>query len=386
MNAAALIVAGGSGRRFGAATPKQYLTLAGQSILQRTIDVFLSNPKITLVQVVINPDASTLYDQATVKHERLLPPTAGGAERQDSVRAGLEALVPHQPDFVLIHDAARPFLDPYLIDRTLEAAQQGGAIAAVRMTDTVKRAAVANDIVAETLDRALLWRAQTPQTFRFKEILAAHRAAVGLALPDDAAVAERAGVPIHLIESTDGNMKITTADDLVRAEQRLTATAAPLYPRVGNGFDVHRFGPGDHVTLCGLKIPHTAGLLGHSDADVGLHALTDAILGAISAGDIGQHFPPSEPRWRGADSGVFLAHARDLVKERGGRLLHVDVTVICERPKVGPHRAAMVARIAELLKLSPDRVSVKATTTEQLGFTGRGEGIAAQATATILMP
>lgn len=384
MKAIALIVAGGSGRRFGAATPKQYLTLAGQSILQRTIDVFLSNSQIALVQVVINPDAALLYEQATAQHPRLLPPTAGGAERQDSVRAGLEALVPHQPDFVLIHDAARPFLDPALIDRTLAAAQDGGAIAAVRMTDTVKQASGA--IVTDTLDRSILWRAQTPQTFRFQDILSAHRAAIGLALPDDAAVAERAGIPVHLIESTDGNMKITTADDLVRAEQRLTAPEAALYPRVGNGFDVHRFGPGDHVTLCGLKIPHTAGLLGHSDADVGLHALTDAILGAICAGDIGQHFPPSDPKWRGADSGMFLEHARDMMTERGGRLLHVDVTVICERPKVGPHRAAMVARIAELLKLSPDRVSVKATTTEQLGFTGRGEGIAAQATATILMP
>lgn len=384
MKAAALIVAGGSGRRFGAATPKQYLTLAGQSVLQRTIDVFLGNSQIALVQVVINPDAAQLYEQATTPHPRLLPPAGGGAERQDSVRAGLEALVPHKPDFVLIHDAARPFLDPALIDRTLEAARDGGAIAAVRMTDTVKRAAGA--MVADTLDRSILWRAQTPQTFRFQDILSAHRAAIGLALPDDAAVAERAGIPVHLIESTDGNMKITTADDLVRAEQRLTALEVALYPRVGNGFDVHRFGPGDHVTLCGLKIPHSAGLLGHSDADVGLHALTDAILGAICAGDIGQHFPPSDPKWRGADSGMFLEHARDLMTERGGRLLHVDVTVICERPKVGPHRAAMVARIAEFLKLSPDRVSVKATTTEQLGFTGRGEGIAAQATATILMP
>lgn len=388
MKAAALIVAGGSGRRFGASTPKQYLTLAGQSVLQRTIDVFLGNSQIALVQVVINPDAAPLYEQATTQHARLLPPTAGGAERQDSVRAGLEALVPHKPDFVLIHDAARPFLDPALIDRTLEAASDGGAIAAVRMTDTVKQAVGAR--VTDTLDRSILWRAQTPQTFRFQDILSAHRAAIGLALPDDAAVAERAGIPVHLIESTDGNMKITTADDLVRAEQRLTAPGgameAALHPRVGNGFDVHRFGPGDHVTLCGLKIPHSAGLLGHSDADVGLHALTDAILGAICAGDIGQHFPPSDPKWRGADSGMFLEHARDLMTERGGRLLHVDVTVICERPKVGPHRAAMVARIAELLKLSPDRVSVKATTTEQLGFTGRGEGIAAQATATILMP
>ena len=383
MKIAALIVAGGSGRRFGAAMPKQYLPLAGRSILQRTIDVFLGIPEIEHLQVVINPDAILLYEQAVSPNQRLLPPAAGGAERQDSVRAGLEALLPRAPDFVLIHDAARPFLDPGLILRTVEAAHEGGAIAAVRMTDTVKQAS--GTLVSSTLDRSTLWRAQTPQTFRFKDILAAHRAAAGLALPDDAAVAERAGIPIHLIESTDANMKITTADDLARAEQQLAPTGLPDL-RVGNGFDVHRFGPGDHVTLCGIKVPHGMGLLGHSDADVGLHALTDAILGAICAGDIGQHFPPSDPKWRGADSGMFLQHARDLMTAKGGRLLHVDVTVICERPKVGPHRAAMTGRIADLLKLSPDRVSVKATTTEQLGFTGRGEGIAAQATATILMP
>jgi len=384
MKAAALIVAGGSGRRFGAALPKQYLTLAGRSILQRTIDVFLGSASIAHIQVVINPDAAPLYDRSVIPHSKILPPAAGGAGRRDSVRAGLEALVPHAPDFVLIHDAARPFLDPALIDRTLAAAGDGGAIAAARMTDTVKRARGTE--VADTLDRATLWRAQTPQTFRFDAILAAHRAAIGLALPDDAAVAERAGIQVQLIESSDGNMKITTADDLTRAEQRLAPAESIANLRVGNGFDVHRFGPGDHITLCGIKVPHGAGLLGHSDADVGLHALTDAILGAICAGDIGQHFPPSDPKWRGADSGMFLRHARDLMAAKGGRLLHVDVTVICERPKVGPHREAMVARIADLLDLPVDRVSVKATTTEQLGFTGRGEGIAAQATATILMP
>ena len=322
MKIAALIVAGGSGRRFGAAMPKQYLPLAGRSILQRTIDVFLGIPEIEHLQVVINPDAILLYEQAVSPNQRLLPPAAGGAERQDSVRAGLEALLPHAPDFVLIHDAARPFLDPGLILRTVEAAHEGGAIAAVRMTDTVKQAS--GTLVSSTLDRSTLWRAQTPQTFRFKDILAAHRAAAGLALPDDAAVAERAGIPIHLIESTDANMKITTADDLARAEQQLAPTGLPDL-RVGNGFDVHRFGPGDHVTLCGIKVPHGMGLLGHSDADVGLHALTDAILGAICAGDIGQHFPPSDPKWRGADSGMFLQHARDLMTAKGGRLLHVDV-------------------------------------------------------------
>jgi 2-C-methyl-D-erythritol 4-phosphate cytidylyltransferase/2-C-methyl-D-erythritol 2,4-cyclodiphosphate synthase len=238
--------------------------------------------------------------------------------------------------------------------------------------------------IAGTVPRDGLWRAQTPQGFRFAEILAAHRAAAGAELTDDAAVAEHAGLAVTLVQGGADNLKITSAQDLERAERWLAARLDET--RVGHGFDVHRFGPGDHVMLCGVRVAHDAGLIGHSDADVGLHALTDAILGALGAGDIGSHFPPTDARWRGAESALFLRHADELVRQRGGRIAHVDVTLICERPKVAPHRAAMVARLAEVLDLAMERVSVKATTTEGLGFTGRGEGIAAQATATLRLP
>jgi 2-C-methyl-D-erythritol 4-phosphate cytidylyltransferase/2-C-methyl-D-erythritol 2,4-cyclodiphosphate synthase len=298
------------------------------------------------------------------------------------VRLGLEGLAPHAPGAVLIHDGARPFIGAAVIDRVLDGlGGAAGAIAALPVTDTLKRGV--DGRIAGTVARVGLWRAQTPQGFRFAEILAAHRAAAGHELTDDAAVAERAGLPVALVEGAPENIKITTADDLTRAERWL---AEVTETRVGQGFDVHRFGPGDHVTLCGISLPHEAGLLGHSDADVGLHALTDAILGALGAGDIGQHFPPSEARWKDAESGVFLRHAGGLVAEAGGRIRHLDVTLICERPRIGSHRPAMVARIAELLGIDPGRVSVKATTTEGLGFTGRGEGIAAQAIATLSLP
>jgi 2-C-methyl-D-erythritol 4-phosphate cytidylyltransferase/2-C-methyl-D-erythritol 2,4-cyclodiphosphate synthase len=299
------------------------------------------------------------------------------------VLRGLESLAATPPARVLIHDGARPFVAAAVIDRVLAAlADSPGAIAALPVVDTLKQAAGGR--IAGTRDRTGLWGAQTPQGFRFAEILAAHRAAAGEELTDDAAVAERAGLAVTLVEGSRENMKVTSQDDLAVAERWLRG--AQEETRVGQGFDVHAFGPGDHVTLCGIRVPHDAGLVGHSDADVGLHALTDAILGALGAGDIGSHFPPSDPQWRGADSGKFLVHARDLVAAQGGRLLHLDVTLICERPKIGPHRDAMVARIAGLLDLPAGRVSVKATTTEKLGFTGRGEGIAAQAVATIALP
>jgi 2-C-methyl-D-erythritol 4-phosphate cytidylyltransferase/2-C-methyl-D-erythritol 2,4-cyclodiphosphate synthase len=298
------------------------------------------------------------------------------------VRLGLECLASHAPRTVLIHDGARPFVADAVIDRVLDALDSSaGAIAALPVTDTLKRGA--NGLIDGTVARAGLWRAQTPQGFRFAEILAAHRKFAGQELTDDAAVAERAGLPVALVEGTPENIKVTTQDDLARAESWL---AGVTETRVGQGFDVHRFGPGDHVTLCGIAVPHEAGLRGHSDADVGLHALTDAILGALGAGDIGQHFPPTDPRWKDADSGVFLRHAGDLAAQAGGRIRHLDVTLICERPKIGPHRTAMTARIAELLGIEVGRISVKATTTEGLGFTGRGEGIAAQAIATLSLP
>ena len=377
---AALIVAAGRGHRLGGALPKQYLPLAGRPVLRHSLETFIRHPAIDAVRVVIHRDDLELYEQAA-RGLDLLPPVEGGATRQDSVRLGLESLGEVRPARVLIHDAARPFADAGLIQRMVDAlAATPGAIPALPVADTIKRGV--EGLVVETVDRHALWRAQTPQAFRYAEILAAHRAAAGRDLTDDAAVAEAAGLAVGLVQGAEENFKVTTEADLSRAE-RLLAPAADI--RCGNGYDVHRFGPGNQVMLCGIAVPHDQGLEGHSDADVGLHALTDAILGAIGAGDIGQHFPPSDPRWRSADSSRFLAHAASLLAERGGRLLSLDITVICERPKVGPYRAAMVARIAEILDLEPSRVSVKATTTEGLGFTGRREGIAAQATATVAL-
>jgi 2-C-methyl-D-erythritol 4-phosphate cytidylyltransferase/2-C-methyl-D-erythritol 2,4-cyclodiphosphate synthase len=378
----ALIVAAGRGMRLGAPLPKQYLPLGGVAVLRHSVTTLLNHPAIASVRVVIHPDDRLLYD-AAVAGLALLPPVSGGAQRQDSVRNGIESLAEAAPDLVLIHDGARPFLDGPLIDRVLAGlADHPGAIAALPVTDTVKRGD--DGRIAATLDRSALWRAQTPQGFHYAAIRAAHEAAAGLELPDDAAVAERAGLGVALAVGSEDNFKVTTMDDLARAE-RLLATRLPDI-RTGQGFDVHAFGPGDSVMLCGVALPHSHGLIGHSDADVGLHALTDAILGAMCAGDIGQHFPPGDPAWRGAASHRFLRHAADLVAGAGGVINHVDVTIICERPKVGPHREAMTARIAEILAIPRNRVSVKATTTERLGFTGRGEGIAAQAVATIRLP
>jgi 2-C-methyl-D-erythritol 4-phosphate cytidylyltransferase/2-C-methyl-D-erythritol 2,4-cyclodiphosphate synthase len=382
MSTIALIVAAGRGRRFGEALPKQYQTLLGQPVLRHTATAFLRHPAIDAVRVVIGPDDEALYEDA-VGDLGLLAPVRGGAERQDSVRLGLESLAEAAPAIVLIHDAARPLVDDGVIARALAGlAEHDATIAAVPVTDTVKR--TDGRAILETVDRTHLWRAQTPQAFRYQAILEAHRAAAGHNLSDDAAVAERAGLRVGVTLGDETNLKITSPDDLARAERHLLARLGT--PRVGNGFDVHRFGPGDHVMLCGVRISHGQGLLGHSDADVGLHALTDAILGALGDGDIGEHFSPADPRWRNADSSLFLRNAAERVTARGGRIAHVDVTLICERPKIAPQRAAMVARIAEILQIPAAQVSVKATTTEGLGFTGRAEGIAGQATATVLLP
>jgi len=375
----ALVVAAGRGHRAGGEIPKQYMPLAGQPLLRRTVAAFAGHGEIDAVRVVIHPDDRALYDEA-VAGQTLLEPVAGGAERQDSVRHGLESLAEHEPDNVLIHDAARPFVSADLISRTLAALDHGpGAIAAVPVSDTLKRG---DGLITGTVPRDGLWRAQTPQAFHYDAILAAHRDAAGLSLTDDAAVAERAGLAVALVPGGEDNFKVTTPEDLERA-QRVLAEGTVMEARVGTGFDAHRFGAGEHVMLCGARIAHDRGLVGHSDADVGIHAIVDALLGAIGAGDIGDHFPPTDPRWAGADSMVFLAHARDLVERAGGVIGNVDVTLICERPRVGPHRAAMIACLAEVLEIAPDRVNVKATTTERLGFTGRGEGIAAQAVATV---
>ena len=378
----ALVVAAGRGTRVGGPLPKQYLPLAGRPLLRHSLETLATHPGIAAVRVVFNPEDSGHYESATRGLE-LLTPVAGGAARQDSVRLGLESLENRAPERVLIHDGARPLVDAGTIDRVLAALDDAeGSIPALPMSDTVKRGE--NGRVLETVDRSQLWRAQTPQGFRFAAILRAHRAARGSELSDDAAVAERAGLSVRLVLGNEENFKVTTSEDLLRAEQLLAARAGDI--RTGQGFDVHAFGDGDHLWLCGVKIAHERGLIGHSDADVGLHALTDAILGALGAGDIGMHFPPSDPKWRGLASHRFLRHAADLVATASGSIVHADVTIICERPKVGPHRDAMVARIAEILAIERRRVSVKATTTEKLGFTGRGEGIAAQAVATIRLP
>ncbi|MBT4770312.1 MAG: bifunctional 2-C-methyl-D-erythritol 4-phosphate cytidylyltransferase/2-C-methyl-D-erythritol 2,4-cyclodiphosphate synthase [Rhodospirillaceae bacterium] len=382
---AAIIVAAGRGHRMESDIPKQYLTLGGEPILRLTARALLNHPDISTVTAVINFDDLALYE-AAVEGLELEPPVEGGARRQDSVRNGLESLSSHPPDKVLIHDGARPFLNALSIDHVLEALDEmPGAIAAMPVNDTLKRGQ--EGCITKTVDRTSLWRAQTPQGFRYAEILAAHRAAAdGLELTDDAAVAEQAGLPVALVMGNEDNFKITSAGDLARGERMMMEMTGNREIRVGTGFDVHRFEAGDGVTLCGVKIPHNAKLAGHSDADVALHALTDAILGALGAGDIGHHFPPSEAKWKGASSDIFLNHAGKLVSEGGGQIIGLDLTVICEAPKLGPHRAAMIARTAEILQIDPARVSVKATTTEGLGFTGRGEGIAAQATATLTLP
>ncbi len=377
----ALVVAGGRGERFGGAVPKQYRRLGGRPLIRHSLEAFRRHPGVGAVRAVIHPDDRLLYDEA-VEGLELLGPCHGGKERQDSVRLGLESLSAIAPERVLIHDAARPFIDQATIGRVIAALDEApAAIAAVPVSDTLKRGS--DGRVLGTLERSGLWRAQTPQGFRFAAILGAHRAAAGEALTDDAAVAERAGLAVKLVPASEENFKVTTEEDFRRAE-RLFASVSEQ--RVATGFDVHRFGPGDKVMLCGLAVPHSQGLVGHSDADVGLHALTDALLGTISAGDIGSHFPPSDPQWKGAPSARFLSHAAALLAARGAAIVNVDVTIICERPKIGPHRAAMAARLAEILGIAVERVSVKATTTDRLGFTGRGEGISAQAIATVRLP
>ncbi|NQW51218.1 MAG: bifunctional 2-C-methyl-D-erythritol 4-phosphate cytidylyltransferase/2-C-methyl-D-erythritol 2,4-cyclodiphosphate synthase [Rhodospirillales bacterium] len=380
----ALIVAAGRGSRFGGPLPKQYALLAGQPVLRRTIAAFQAAPAVDRIRVVIGAGDDAHYEAAT-QGLGLPAPVPGGVSRQQSVLNGLEALAGSAPDRVAIHDAARPFVRRADIDACLAAVSADGidgAILGIPLADTLKRVG-AGHTISETVPRRDLWRAQTPQVFRFAPLLAAHRAAASLgadeatALTDDAAVAERAGLKVVMVPGSGDNRKITTADDLA-FDFMETRTAL--------GFDVHGFAPGSAVMLGGVAIPHTHALAGHSDADVALHALTDAVLGTIGAGDIGKHFPPSDPQWRGASSDRFLRHAVELVTRRGGRIVHLDITIVCEAPKVGPHREAMVKSIAAIADVSPERVSVKATTTEGLGFTGRREGIAAQAIATVELP
>lgn len=380
----ALVVAAGRGARFGSETPKQYRRIGGTAILRRAIQPFLGHPKVTAVRAVVHPDDCGLYTHVVAGLD-LLEPSVGGPTRQESARLGLESLKDIAPNTVLIHDAARPFVDLGLISRVIEALKTSpGALPVLPVLDTLKRGPRTLDgFVASTVDRGDLWRAQTPQGFHYNEILAAHRRFAGAALTDDSAVAERAGLAVRLVEGDENNIKMTTSDDFRRAERWLST---PVETRTGLGFDVHRFCAGGRIMLCGVPIPHSFSLEGHSDADVGLHALTDALLGAIGAGDIGTHFPPSNPQWRGASSEVFLRHAGTLVTKAGGRIINLDITVVCEEPRIAPYRKAMCARISDILAVSPERVGVKGKTTERLGFTGRQEGIAAQAIATVELP
>ncbi|HRO50748.1 MAG TPA: bifunctional 2-C-methyl-D-erythritol 4-phosphate cytidylyltransferase/2-C-methyl-D-erythritol 2,4-cyclodiphosphate synthase [Hyphomicrobium sp.] len=391
MTAAALIVAAGRGSRAGRSglPPKQYATLAGRPVLAHAIAAFQAVPGIQRIAVVIHPDDADLYAGcARAAPDRLTPPVLGGATRQESVRLGLAALAADAPDHVLIHDAARPFVSADTIEGVLDAlVRHEGALAAQAVADTLKRA-TGDGTVAETPSREGLWQAQTPQGFRFASILSAHERAVAegrLDFTDDAALAEWAGLRVALVASPRRNFKITTQEDLAMAEDLLASPQA-LETRTGTGFDVHAFCEGDHVWVGGVRIAHDKGLSAHSDGDAPLHALTDALLGAIGDGDIGQHFPPTDPQWKGAASHLFLADAAQRVTARGGRIVNVDLTILCEAPRIGPHRDAIRSRVAEILALDVARVNVKATTTERLGFTGRGEGLAAMASATVLLP
>lgn len=384
MRTAALIVAAGTGVRASAdgdPMPKQYRSLAGRSVLSHAIAAFSTHPDVDAVRAVIHRDHQRLYEAASGGMSGLLPPVTGGKDRMASVRLGLESLAGDPPDLVLIHDAARPFVSAGTIARTIASADiHGGALPVVPVRDTVKRID-AGGRVAETLDRDTLRLAQTPQTFRFEAILRAHRRAAetGLVFTDDAAVAEWAGLAVVCVEGDDINRKLTMPSDFDTAGHRMTT-------RCGLGYDVHALAAGDHVVLGGVAIPHDRRLSGHSDADVVLHALTDAILGALAEGDIGTHFPPGDPQWKGAASETFVRFAAGRVAARGGVIDHLDVMLMCEAPRIGPHRETMRARIATMADVTPARVSIKATTNEGIGFVGRGEGIAAQAVASIRLP
>ncbi|HXW25225.1 MAG TPA: bifunctional 2-C-methyl-D-erythritol 4-phosphate cytidylyltransferase/2-C-methyl-D-erythritol 2,4-cyclodiphosphate synthase [Xanthobacteraceae bacterium] len=384
---AAVVVAAGRGLRAGGDMPKQYRRLAGEPAVRASLRLFARHPQVSLVQPVIHPDDHARFATAAADLE-LLAPVFGGATRQGSVRAGLEALAAQRPDLVLIHDAARPYATAALVSRAIAAVgPTGAAVPVMPVADTVKSVDRSGQLIEATLDRTRLRTVQTPQAFRFEAVLDAHRRAAASGrddFTDDASLAEWAGLKVATFAGEPGNAKLTTAEDVARAEREHAAALSDM--RTGSGFDVHAFAAGDHVMLAGVKIPHDRGVIGHSDADVALHALTDAVLGALAEGDIGVHFPPGDPQWRGASSDRFLAFAAERVRARGGRIAHLDLTIVCETPRVGPHRDAMRARIAAIAGLDVARVAVKATTSERLGFTGRGEGIIAIATATVRLP
>jgi len=389
MTTAVIIVAAGAGLRVGGEIPKQYQEIGGEAVLRHTVRAFQQHQDVDHIQVVIGDNHHDLYMKA-VSDMNLPDPVQGGATRQVSVYNGLKAISALEPANVLIHDAARPFVDAAIISAVIaKLSEYPGCIPAIAVADTLKREQAG--VIIETVDRSGLWGAQTPQAFRFKDILKAHCTAAASDrsdFTDDASIAEWAQLNVAIIPGKPENNKITTIADLYEAETRLNTGKSKMLNdvRVGHGYDVHAFEDGDHVILCGLKIPHTRKLKGHSDADVGLHTLTDAILGALCEGDIGKHFPPSEEKWKGAASDIFLKHAAKLVADRGGVISHLDLTLICQAPKIRPHVDAMRDSVARIVGIGVDRVSVKATTTEWLGFTGREEGIAAAATATVRLP
>ncbi|MEK6745657.1 MAG: bifunctional 2-C-methyl-D-erythritol 4-phosphate cytidylyltransferase/2-C-methyl-D-erythritol 2,4-cyclodiphosphate synthase [Pseudomonadota bacterium] len=385
----ALLVAAGHSERMGGGVPKPYINLGSESILQRTVKAFLAHPDIDGVRVVIRREHHPYYRKA-IGGLAIIPCVIGGSSRQESVRLGLESLAEHKPDRVLVHDIARPFVNRALISRVLAGLNEHQAvIPVIAINDTIKR--VEDGVVTGTIERAGAVQVQTPQGFDYKMLVDAHKQAIGKELTDDAAVCELANIKVFTVDGENENFKITNAEDLKRMENNLILNSET---RVGIGYDVHVLAEHDletpiiqqNIKLCGVRIPFSHYLVGHSDADVGLHAIVDAILGAISAQDIGAHFPPTDPKWQGADSERFLLHAYGLLKNRGGELVNIDVTLICERPKISVHRETMIEHIANILKIEKHRISVKATTTEKLGFAGRGEGVAAQAVATVRLP
>ena len=396
---AALIVAAGQATRFGdsdtGSLPKQYMQLEGKSVLEHSLEVLDRHPAISRIQIVIHPEHLHLYEtHVLLASEKINAIVFGGETRQSSVYLGLKALEKSNPEKVLIHDAARPFLSADLIDRVIDRLDEVAAvIPGIPISDTIKK--VNSGVIVDTVDRTNLQRVQTPQGFHFATILEAHTAIANrpdLELTDDAAIAEWYKLDVHMVAGSEDNWKLTYAEDLSRARRQLQMRESMEKPnemnslRTGTGFDVHAFEAGNSVILCGIEIPFERSLRGHSDADVGLHALTDALFGALAEGDIGSHFPPSDDQWKNASSDLFLEAATQRVRDRGGAINHVDITIICELPKIGPHRDPMRQRVAEILGLNIGQVSIKATTSEGLGFTGRQEGIAAMATATITLP
>ena len=390
MECVAIVVAAGRGTRAGDGLPKQYRRVGGEPVLRRSLRALAQADIVDAVQPVIGADDGDLFSDLAPLPAKVLRPVVGGADRQASVLAGLEAIVDRSPHFVMVHDAARPFVPPEVIRRVRERLDDSDVVVPViGVTDTL-RERTGTDQAGSVVPRERLLAMQTPQGFAFERILAAHRAAASRTerFTDDAAVAAAAGMTIATVDGSRENAKLTSAEDIAAADERLLARRilALSDVRTGTGYDVHRFGPGDHVVLGGIAIPHTAALAGHSDADVILHALTDAILGALAEGDIGAHFPPSDPQWRGAASDVFLRDAVQRVHARGGRVAHLDATLIGEAPRIGPHRDHIRARIAEIAGIAAGRVGLKATTNERLGFIGREEGLAAMATATVRLP